>query len=94
MVVGLATYILSLPNAHSLKDKRRVIKSVIERAKHKFNISIAEIDQQDVWRRAVIGAAVVSNEAAHASSTLNYLTGFMETAHGEMELLDVTMEMI
>lgn len=94
MVVGLATYTFALPGAHSLKDKRRILKSVIERAKNKFNISIAEIDQQDIWQRAVIGVAVVSNETAHANTILNYLTGFLETAHGEMELLDVRLEMI
>jgi len=94
MVIILATIDLNLPAAHSLKDKRRILKSVIARVRSKFNVSIAEIEDQDIWQRAVLGAVVVSNEAAHASTTMNHLASFLETAHGEMELLGMTQEMI
>ena len=62
MIVGLLTLDLHIPEANSLKSKRRVIKSLIEKIKNKFNVSISEVDAQNLWQRSVIGIAYVSNE--------------------------------
>ena len=56
MVIGLCTIDLHLPGANSLKDKRSVLKSVMRRIRNEFNVSIAEVDHQDLWRSAVLGA--------------------------------------
>lgn len=92
MIVGTCIYEIAIPGALSLKDKRRVLKSVIERARHKFNISISEIERQDQWQHAVIGVAAVSNNTLHVNQVLNNVTKYMETANDEMELINVTME--
>ncbi|MGI6712471.1 MAG: DUF503 domain-containing protein [Bacillota bacterium] len=94
MIVGLCTYEIYLANSQSLKDKRRVLKSIIERVKHKFNVSIAEVDRQDNWHRAVVGIAVISNNSAHVNQILNNVTKFIENSKNDIELINVTMEVI
>jgi len=94
MVVGTCLYQIHLANAQSLKDKRRVLKSIIERVKNKFNVSIAEVDRQDSWQIAVVGIAVVSNNSVHVNQTLNNVTKFIESANNEIELIEVSMEIL
>ncbi|MGI6684559.1 MAG: DUF503 domain-containing protein [Bacillota bacterium] len=94
MIVGTCIYDLHLYSTQSLKDKRRVLKSIIDRVKNKFNVSIAEVDQQDNWRHAVLGIAVVSNNTAHVNQVLNTVTKFIENNGEEMEVTHVTMEII
>ena len=60
MIVGICTIEIHLPGAHSLKEKRRVLRSLKDRLRSKHNISIAEVDDQDLWQKAVIGLAAVS----------------------------------
>ena len=59
MIVGLLTLDLHIPAANSLKSKRMVIKSLIEKIKNRFNVSVAEVDAQNLWQRSVIGIAYV-----------------------------------
>lgn len=94
MIVGLCTLELYIPTAHSLKDKRRVVKSLIERVKNKFNVSIAEVDRQDNWQHAVIGMATVSNESVHVQQTLNTVTKFIENNEEMAEVINVCIEII
>jgi len=77
-----------LPQALSLKDKRQVRRSVIEKTRHKFNVSVAEIDTQDVLQTLTIGIAVVSGDGAHRQKALDEIIRFME-AHADAELTDV-----
>ena len=77
-VIGLCTLDLFLGEANSLKDKRRVLKSMLEKVKSRFNVSIAEVDQQDLWQRATVAFACVSNERAHADSTLSAVVRYLE----------------
>lgn len=60
MVVGLAEMELFLPEAESLKDKRQIVKSLVSKIQNKFNVSIAEVDYNDLWQRALIGISCVS----------------------------------
>jgi uncharacterized protein YlxP (DUF503 family) len=53
-----------------LKDKRQVVKSLKDRLRHKFNVSVAEIDYQDLWQRALVAAVTVSSDHAHGESVL------------------------
>jgi len=63
MLVGLLTLELHLPQADSLKSKRFILKGMKDRIKNKFNVSIAEVDGNDLWQRSVLGVACVGNEA-------------------------------
>ena len=74
-----------IPQAVSLKDKRQVRRSLIEKTRHKFNVSIAEIDTQDVVQTLTIGIAVVSGDVAHRQNTIDEIIRFME-AHADAEL--------
>ena len=69
---------LSLEGAFSLKDKRQIVKSIIERLKARYNASIAEVDLNDTWKNAVIGVSCVSNDAKHIDSMLNNIVNFVE----------------
>jgi uncharacterized protein YlxP (DUF503 family) len=71
MVVGILTVSLSIPQANSLKDKRRVIKSIKDRLRNGFNVSVAEIGEQDIWRTSILGVAVISEDASYANGVLS-----------------------
>ena len=59
-----------MENSHSLKDKRHVVKGLKDRLRHKFNVSVAEIDYQDLWQRALVAAVTVSSDHAHGERVL------------------------
>ena len=68
--IGVLTLELRLENSHSLKDKRHVVKSLRDRVRNKFNVSVAEIDCQDLWQRAVVAAVTVSYDKVQAERIL------------------------
>ncbi len=78
MIVGVRTIDLHIPGCRSLKEKRFVIKSLRDRLRSKFNISVAEIDHQDLWQRSKIAIAAVNDSGA-------YIDGLLEKA---MEMVD------
>lgn len=71
MVVGIATWELHLNGCSSLKDKRRVLKSLKDRLHSRFNVSVAETDHQDRWQRAELSCCVVATDRRHAESVLS-----------------------
>jgi len=77
MIVGVMTAHLSLPGVTSLKGKRSIIKSLIGRLKSRFNISIAEVDNQDSKTSSVIGITVVSNEGRFIDQQFDSIINFM-----------------
>lgn len=77
-----------IPHAASLKDKRQVCRSLVDRTRRRFNASIAEVDTQDVHQTLTIGVAVVSGDAAHARQSLHEIIRFMEE-HADAELTEV-----
>jgi uncharacterized protein YlxP (DUF503 family) len=77
MVVGVCSVTFSLPGNASLKGKRSIVRRIVERTQAKFNAAVAEVADMDVHRRAVIGVAVVSNDARHANSMLDRISSFM-----------------
>ncbi len=93
MVIGVCKIVLSIDNAFSLKEKRRVIKSIIGRVKAKFNASIAEVDMNDTWKNAVLGVVCVSNEAGHTDGMLENIVRFIEK-DGRVILVDYSIERI
>jgi len=92
-VVGLCTLEVIIPEAHSLKDKRSVLRSMLEGMRNRFNISAAEIENQDVWRRATIGVACVSSSQVFADQVLNKVVAWVE-ANPRVYLADVQVEFL
>ena len=84
MVVGVLTITLSIPEANSLKDKRKVIKGLKDRLRNKFNISVSEIGDQDIWRSAVIALAIVSDDSNFANSVLSKAQDYIESNSGSI----------
>lgn len=78
VIVGTLEVELYLGEALTLKDRRRVLKGVIQRIRTKFNVSIAEVGRQDARQRAVLGIACVSNQTAQVHSILSNVTNFLE----------------
>ncbi|HEU0140550.1 MAG TPA: DUF503 domain-containing protein [Bryobacteraceae bacterium] len=68
--IGVLTLELRMEHAHSLKEKRSVVKGLKERLRQRFNVSVAEIDYQDTWQRAVVAAVTVASDHDRASSVL------------------------
>jgi uncharacterized protein YlxP (DUF503 family) len=67
IIVGLCTVELFIPESQSLKDKRQVLLSLKDRLREKFNLSVAEVDGQDLWQKAVLGIACVANEGRYVN---------------------------
>ncbi len=92
-VVGLLTVELYVTDATTLKDKRQVVKSLIDRISDRFNVSIAEVGHLNSCRRALLAAAAVGNETAHVSRLTDAVLRFIEAdpraavAHAEVEVL-------
>ncbi|MCM8769449.1 MAG: DUF503 domain-containing protein [Candidatus Omnitrophica bacterium] len=70
MVVGTLELEIFIPGSSSLKDKRRIVKSLRDKVRAKFNVSIAEIDFQDKWQRALLGIAATNTDGGEIRNTL------------------------
>ncbi|AQS56849.1 MAG: DUF503 domain-containing protein [Novibacillus thermophilus] len=88
MIIGTMTCHCRVPASTSLKDKRRVIKSVITRIKNRYNVSIAEVDMQDHQQLATIGMGVVANTKKQVERELNFALKVLDGEH-ELEVLSV-----
>lgn len=85
---------LYIPAAHSLKQKRSVVKGVLARLHKQFNVSCAEVDFHDVWQSAAIGIAVVSGSAAHAEQVIERAVEWLEYNRPDLTVVDHTVEII
>jgi uncharacterized protein YlxP (DUF503 family) len=92
MHVSVCQMELRLPENHSLKGKRQVIKSIISRLQNKFNVSVAEVDSQGLWQIATLGIACVSNHRRHADETLANVVKFVIQNYPDVELLSSEIE--
>lgn len=91
--IGVLTLELRLENSHSLKEKRHVVKSLRDRLRNKFNVSVAEIDCQDLWQRAVVAAVTVSPDKVQAEKVLQAVEHETASLLGPA-LANVTVEWI
>lgn len=91
MHILLIKLTLQIPNAHSLKDKRRQIKSLKDRLSSRFNASVAEIDALDDWQQAVMGVCMISNDRVYLQKQYS-LVEAMVLEYTELELINVTRE--
>jgi len=78
MVIGVSKITLYIHGSQSLKDKRQVLKSVIEKARARFNVSIAEVGDNDLWQSAEIGVCAVGNDGAFVNSVIDKTLNFVE----------------
>lgn len=78
MFVGVLTLDLHIPAAHSLKERRMVVQSVLDKIRGRFNVSAAQLDQDDLWQRATLGVAVISNGRTAAERVLNQVRDCVE----------------
>ena len=77
MIVGMCRVDLFIPEGNSLKSKRRVLKGLIDRVRHNFNISIAEVDNHNLWQRASIGFTLVGNDKRFVDSGLSKILDYL-----------------
>ena len=94
MNIGVCKIELRLPENLSLKSKRRVLKSITTRVSNKFNVSVAEVGDQDLWQLATIGICYVSNNSRHTNEVLSKVVGFIVDSQFEVELLNYEIELL
>jgi uncharacterized protein YlxP (DUF503 family) len=87
MFVGVLRLTLHLPEPGSLKSKRHLLRSAIDRVKARFNVSIAEVAENDLWQKSVVGVAAVGNDHAFVNETLDKVASFVASMHGGQLLL-------
>jgi len=93
LVVGVATITLYINGSQTLKDKRRVIKSLLTRLHNRFNVAAAEVGRQDSRQEAEIGVACISTEGSHADQILAAVVDFIE-AQGDVHLIEYHTQLL
>jgi uncharacterized protein YlxP (DUF503 family) len=94
MIVGICHLDVLIPENHSLKGKRQVIKKIIDRVRNRFNISIAEVGDNELWQRSQLGISLVGNDRRFVNSYLDRVVNFIEAmnivdiAHSELEIIN------
>ena len=94
MNIGVCKIMLHLPENLSLKGKRQVLKSITSRVKNKFNVSIAEVDANDLWQLATLGICCVSNDNRQTNEVLSKVVDFVVGGRFEVEILDYEIEIL
>ncbi len=93
MVVGILRLSLSIPAASSLKDKRQVVRKIIGRIQARFEVSIAEVGENDIWQRAQLGISVVGNDRRFINEVLDKVRGFIDELY-LAPILDQELEIL
>jgi len=94
MNVGVCKVSLRLPENLSLKGKRRVVKSITTRVRSKFNVAIAEVDNEDLWQLATLGICYVSNNSRHANEVMSKIVDFIIGSRFDVEILGYEIEIV
>jgi uncharacterized protein len=94
MAVGILTIQLQLPGCGSLKEKRSRLKPLITRLHREFNISVAELDLQDVWDEAILGCAMISNDIVFNQNALHAIVKWLNHNWPDVQLVDEHIEII
>jgi hypothetical protein len=94
MIVGVCKIKLRIPENMSLKGKRSVVKSIIAQLKNKFNVSVAEVDDQQLWQIATLGVCSISNDSRYTNEVLSKVMNFVTNGRFEVEILDCEIEII
>jgi hypothetical protein len=94
MHIGVCKIKLRLPENLSLKGKRRVVKSITTRVRSKFNVSVAEVDDQNLWQLATLGICCLSNNKRYINEVLSKVVDFITNGRFEVEMLDYEIEIL
>ena len=94
MNVGVCRIELRLPENLSLKGKRQVLKSITARTKNRFNVSIAEVGDQNLWQLATLGICCVSNNSRYTNEVLSKVVDFIADSRFEVEILNYEIELL
>lgn len=90
MIIGTAKVQLSANWVHSLKEKRIIVKSIVDKVKHRYNVSIAEVENQDYHQTITIGLACVSSDSKHANSMVQQVVNYIEdNTEASVEYIDI-----
>jgi uncharacterized protein len=95
MFIAIARFEFFIPDSRSLKDKRQVLRSVIQTTRNRFNVSIAEVEYQDLWQRAAVGVSCVAESIAHCRKVLQEVEKVMaRSALDGAEIVDRTIQIV
>jgi uncharacterized protein YlxP (DUF503 family) len=94
MNVGVCKIKLRLPENLSLKGKRRVLKSIITQTRSKFNVSVAEVGDNDLWQLATLGISCTSNNNRYTNEVLSKVVSFIANGRFDIEMLDYEIEIL
>lgn len=93
MITGILVIKLKIQDADSLKAKRQILKSLKDKIKNSFNVSVAEVGQQDTWQLATVGIAAIGGDSKYVNGQLSKLVDFVNN-FGYIEILDYNIEFI
>ncbi len=93
MVVGTLKIELHLHDNRSLKGKRKVVRSMVGKVKHKFNVAIAEVGSNDKWQKIELGVSTVGNDRRHLDASLTNILAFLDSMY-LAEIVDSRIEII
>jgi len=93
MIIGSCRIVLEIPGNNSLKGKRMVVRSLKDRLRNRFKVSVAEVEEMDNHQRAVLGVAYVTNSKRHANQVMDQVIGFVES-EGRAYLVDYAIEIL
>jgi len=79
MFVAVITIDLQIPMAQSLKDKRRIIKSLTDKCKNRFNVAVAEVDNKDLWKNAKLGLVTITGDRRYLEKVINKIIKYIES---------------
>ena len=91
MIIGVVRFYLEISSSFCLKDKRRILNSLKTKLKNKFNVSVAEIGEKDVWNLSELAVAVVSDDSAFCDAQLGKITSFVEEFN-DVHILEIKQE--
>jgi len=91
--IGVCTFELHIAESGSLKNKRQSLRSLKDRIRNRFNVSVAEVDDNDLWQKASLAVAAVSNDRSHLNQTLDHVLDLVR-AVPELSLLDYHIEIM
>ena len=94
MHIGICAIQLRMPENDTLKGKRRLLRSLVARVRSRFNVSIAEVDDNDRRRLLTLGVSCVSNDPRHANEVLSRVVAYVQDTRGDAELMDYSLEII
>ncbi len=94
MNIGVCKVSLRLPGNISLKGKRQVLRSITTRVRNKFNVSVAEIDDHNLWQLTTLGVCCVSNDKRHTNEVLSKVVDFIVNGRFEVEILNCEIEIL